>query len=315
LSQWELLAGADFRSANTDQWYWSTGIFGSFNQPVLNARIKQISTFASVVYKINGLNVELGGRFNEHSAYGSNFTFTFNPSFLVKKKVKVFANLYSAFKAPTLYQLFDAYAGNAALLPEKAIIGEAGAELLAGKPISARIVGFYRKTTDAIVYTFNPSSFQSKYLNVSKQINNGIEAELGYAKNIFTITANYTYTNGKTSSPYDGTGSPLGKDTSYYNLYRIPKHTINLTAGIQLTKELFISTHIRSLSKREEFIYGSSPETIAGYAIADMYGEYKFGKAIRVFLDLKNITNKVYFDIPGYNTRKFNFITGLSFQL
>ena len=138
---------------------------------------------------------------------------------------------------------------------------------------------------------------------------------ISFAKNIFTITANYTYTNGKTSSPYDGTGSPLGKDTSYYNLYRIPKHTINLTAGIQLTKELFISTHIRSLSKREEFIYGSSPETIAGYAIADMYGEYKFGKAIRVFLDLKNITNKVYFDIPGYNTRKFNFITGLSFQL
>ncbi len=315
LSQWELLAGADFRSANTDQWYWSTGIFGPFNQPVLNARIKQISPYASVVYKRNGLNVELGGRFNEHSAYGSNFTFTFNPSFLVKNKVKVFANLYSAFKAPTLYQLFDAYAGNAALLPEKGIIGEAGAELLSGKPISARIVGFYRKTTDAIIYTFNPSSFQSKYLNVSKQINNGIEAELSYAKNIFTITANYTYTNGKTTSPYDGTGSPLGKDTTYYNLYRIPKHTINLTAGIQLTKELFISTHIRSLSKREEFIYGSSPETITGYAIADMYGEYKFGKAVRVFLDLKNITNKVYFDIPGYNTRKFNFITGLSFQL
>ena len=276
MSQWEILAGTDFRSNNTDQWYWSTGIFGSFNQPVLNARIKQISTFASVVYKIKGFNVELGGRFNEHSAYGSNFTFTFNPSFLVKNKAKVFANLYSAFKAPTLYQLFDAYAGNASLLPEKGIIGEAGAELLSGKPISARIVGFYRKTTDAIVYTFNPTVFQSKYLNASKQINNGIEAELSYAKNIYSISANYTYTNGKTTSLYDGTGSPLGKDTSYYNLYRIPKHAFNLTAGIRFSKDFFV---------------------------------------IRVFLDLKNITNKVYFDIPGYNTRKFNFITGLSFQL
>ncbi|MBK8140429.1 MAG: TonB-dependent receptor [Chitinophagaceae bacterium] len=315
MSQWEILAGTDFRSANTDQWYWSTGIFGPFNQPVLNARAKQISPYASVIYKGKGLNVELGGRFNEHSAYGSNFTFTFNPSFLVKNKAKVFANLYSAFKAPTLYQLFDAYAGNASLLPEKGIIGEAGAELLSGKPISARIVGFYRKTTDAIVYTFNPSSFQSKYLNVSKQINNGIEAELSYAKNIYSISANYTYTNGKTTSLYDGTGSPLGKDTSYYNLYRIPKHAFNLTAGIRFSKDFFVSTHFRSISKREEFIYGSSPETIDGYAIVDLYGEYKFGKAIRVFVDLKNITNKVYFDIPGYNARKFNFITGLSFQL
>jgi len=315
MSQWEILAGTDFRSNNTDQWYWSTGIFGPFNQPVLNARAKQISPYASVIYKEKGLNVELGGRFNEHSAYGSNFTFTFNPSFLVKNKAKVFANLYSAFKAPTLYQLFDAYAGNASLLPEKGIIGEAGAELLSGKPISARIVGFYRKTTDAIVYTFNPTVFQSKYLNASKQINNGIEAELSYAKNIYSISANYTYTNGKTTSLYDGTGSPLGKDTSYYNLYRIPKHAFNLTAGIRFSKDFFVSTHFRSISKREEFIYGSSPETIDGYAIVDLYGEYKFGNAIRVFVDLKNITNKVYFDIPGYNARKFNFITGLSFQL
>lgn len=315
LKNWEILTGTDFRFNNTDQWYWSTGIFGPFNQPVLNARAKQISPYASVVYKGNEVNVELGGRFNEHSAYGSNFTFTFNPSFLVKKKTKIFANLYSAFKAPTLYQLFDAYAGNADLLPEKGIITEAGAELVAGNPFSARIVGFHRKTTDAIVYTFNPSSFQSKYLNVSKQTNYGIETEMSYVKKFYSITANYTYTNGKTTSPYDGTGSPLGKDTSYFNLYRIPKHTINLTAGIQLTKDFFVSTHFRSFSKREEFIYGSSPEIIDGYAIVDLYSEYKFGKTIRIFLDLKNITNKVYFDIPGYNARKFNFITGLSFQL
>ncbi|MBL7725321.1 MAG: TonB-dependent receptor [Chitinophagaceae bacterium] len=315
LKNWEILTGADFRSNNTDQWYWSTGIFGPFNQPALNARAKQISPYGSVVYKINGLNVELGGRFNEHSEYGSNLTFTFNPSFLVKKKAKVFANLYSAYKTPTLYQLFDAYAGNADLVPEKGIIAEAGAELIAGNPFSARLVGFYRKTTDAIVYTFNPSTFQSRYLNVSEQTNYGFETELSYVKKIFSINANYTYTNGKTTSPYDGTGSPLGKDTSYYNLYRIPKHAINLSAGIQLSKEFFVSTHFRSFSKREEFIYGSSPEKIDAYAVVDLYSEYKFGKALRIFLDLKNITNKVYFDIPGYNARRFNFIAGLSFHL
>ncbi len=315
LKNWEVLTGADFRSNNTDQTYWSTGIFGPFNQPPLNARAKQISPYASAVYKNKGLNVELGGRFNEHSEYGSNFTFTFNPSFLVKKKAKVFANLYSAYKTPTLYQLFDTYAGNADLVPEKGIIAEAGAELIAGNPFSARLVGFYRKTTDAIVYTFNPSTFQSKYLNVSNQTNYGFETELSYVKKFFSINANYTYTNGKITSPYDGTGSPLGKDTSYFNLYRIPKHAINLSAGIQLTKDFFVSTHFRSFSKREEFIYGSSPETIDAYAVVDLYSEYKFGKAIRIFLDLKNIANKVYFDIPGYNARKFSFIIGLSFQL
>jgi vitamin B12 transporter len=76
-----------------------------------------------------------------------------------------------------------------------------------------------------------------------------------------------------------------------------------------------VSTQIRSVSKREEFIYGSSPETLKGYTTIDLYGEYQFGKLIKAFVDLKNITDKQYFDILGYNSRRFNFITGVSFQL
>jgi vitamin B12 transporter len=34
-----------------------------------------------------------------------------------------------------------------------------------------------------------------------------------------------------------------------------------------------------------------------------------------VFLDLKNITNQKYFDILGYNSRKFNFMAGVSVNL
>ena len=240
---------------------------------------------------------------NIHSEYGNNLTFTFNPSYLIKNKAKVFGNLYSAFKTPTLYQLFDQSAGNADLSPEKGIIAEAGAELFSVKSFKARLVGFYRNTKDAIVYTFNPSTFESKYLNVSKQTNYGAELEAGYTAGKLSITANYTYTNGKTTSAYDGTGSPLGKDTSYFNLYRIPKHAINLNAGVQITKAFFVSTQIHSVSKREEFIYGSDPEILKAYTTIDLYSEYKFAKNIKLFLDLKNITNKQYFDFLGYNTR------------
>ncbi|HEY6063655.1 MAG TPA: hypothetical protein VIV35_08610, partial [Chitinophagaceae bacterium] len=67
--------------------------------------------------------------------------------------------------------------------------------------------------------------------------------------------------------------------------------------------------------KREEFIYGSTPEKLKGYITVDLYGEYIFSKPVKVFIDLKNITNKKYFDIPGYNSKRFNFTTGVSFQL
>jgi vitamin B12 transporter len=315
LKQWELLIGGDYRYNITHQSYWSTGPFGPYDPPVLIAEMNQISPYASVNYKYNHFNLELGSRLNFHSEYGNNVTFTFNPSIIIKNKVKVFGNLYSAFKTPTLYQLFDQSAGNANLSPEKGIIAEVGAELVTVKSFKARLVGFYRDTKDAIVYTFNPSTFESKYLNVSKQTNYGAEMEVNYSKGKLNIMANYTYTNGKTKSPYDGTGSPLGKDTSYFNLYRIPKHAINLHAGVQVTKALFVSTQIHSVSKREEFIYGGVPEILKAYTTIDLYGEYKFAKNIKLFLDLKNVTNKQYFDFLGYNARKFNFTTGVSFQL
>ena len=315
LTNWEILMGIDYRLNKTDQWYWSTGIFGPYNPPQLNAMMKQLSSYASVVYKYKKLNVELGGRFNKHSEYGNNFTFTFNPSWRLNSGIKAFANLYSAFKTPTLYQLFDDFAGNPGLTPEKGIIAEAGAEMLKGKNFTARVVGFYRKTNDAIIYSFNPSDFTSRYINASRQINYGAELEASFTKGPWKINANYTFTSGKTTASFDGTGSPLGKDTSYYNLYRIPKHNLNLDAGFRVNKSLYISTQLRSISKREEFIYSAPPATLDAYTTIDLYGEYKFSTVVRTFIHLKNITNKQYFDILGYNARRFNITAGINFQL
>lgn len=314
--QWELLAGVDYRFNNTDQDFFFTGPFGPYAPPFLHAEMSQLSPYASVIYKNeNGFSAEFGGRWNKHSEYGSNFIFTFNPFYLIKNKVKFFGNLYSAFKTPTLYQLFDPSAGNNQLTPEKGIIAEAGVELFSIKNFWARLTGFYRNTKDAILYTYNPVSFTSKYLNAGKQTNYGAELEVKYSHNKVSVTGNYTYTNGKTTAAFDGTGAPIGKDTAYYNLYRIPKHAFNINVGVQTTKQFFYSIAVHSVSKREEFIYGSKPEVLQSYFTIDLYGEYRFTKEARLFLDLKNITGKQYFDILGYNSKRFNFTTGVSFEL
>jgi len=314
--QWELLTGIDYRFNNTNQY--SLYVFPGFPAPpsLLKAKMSQVSPYASIVYKNGkGFTAEAGGRWNYHSEYGSNFTVTINPSYLINGKVKLLANLYSAFKTPTLYQLFDPSAGNKDLKPEKGIIGEAGTEIFACKSFRLRTVGFYRNTKNAILYTYNPATFASQYRNVSRQENYGVELETAYTGKKLNVAANYTYTNGKTKSAFDGTGSPIGKDTTYYNLYRIPKHVINFTAGLQVTPAFYASTNLHAVSKREEFIYGSSPETLKEYTTIDVYGEYKFTRKFKAFVGLKNITNQQYFDILGYNCRKFNFTAGINFQL
>lgn len=315
-TNWELLAGVDFRYNNTFQRYFSTGGFGPYNS-LLNNKMSQLSPYASVIYKSgNELNIEAGGRWNNHSVYGNNFTYTFNPSYLINRKIKVFANLYSAYKVPTLYQLYTdpGAGGNKDLQPEKGTIGELGTEIFASKALRFRIVGFYRNTKDAILYTYNPNTFESLYRNVSEQQNYGAELEASYVAGKLSITANYTYTDGKTESAFDGTGTELSKDTSYYNLYRIPKNAFNLTVGIQATKAFYASASLRAVDNREEYIYGSTPETLKGYTTIDLYAEYKFNK-LTAFADLRNITNKKYFDWLGYNTRRFNFMAGVNFRL
>jgi vitamin B12 transporter len=313
---WELLAGADARFNSTWQRYFSTGAFGPYAPPLLKAKMNQLSPYGSVILKSGkGFTTELGGRWNHHSKYGSNFTFTFNPSVLIKNKTKIFINLYSAFKAPTLYQLFDPFAGNAELIPEKGMIVEGGLDLFTAKSFHGRLVGFYRDTKDAIVYTFDPNSFASQYKNASRQQNYGFEVETFYKAGRVNASLNYTYTDGKTRSPYDGTGTPIGKDTSYYNLYRIPKHALNLDLGVQVCSSFYTSVKLRSVSKRQEFQYGTIPELLKGYAVLDWYGAYYLTKKINIFLDLKNITDKKYFDFLGYNARRFNFTTGINFQL
>ena len=234
---------------------------------------------------------------------------------VMNKSLNLFANFYSAFKAPTLYQLFDPFAGNTELDPEKALVGEAGASLTMLPNLKLRLTGFYRRTKDAILYSFDPINFTSKYINASAQKNYGAELEASYSKNGISIGFNYTYTDGETTTAFDGTGIPLGKDTTYYNLYRIPKHALNLNAGFQVSKEFYGSMTLRTVSKRTEFLYGNPPETLKGYTTIDVYGEYKFGKKLKVFLDLKNILNKEYFDFRGYNARRFNFMAGINFNL
>jgi vitamin B12 transporter len=310
-SNWELLAGIDFRHNSTTQDYYSTGAWGPYTSPTLKAWMAQLSGFGSAVYKKNDLTVELGGRINKHSEYGNNATFTFNPAYRLSKEVRAFANIYSAFKTPTLYQLFDPYSGNDSLTPEKGLIQELGIDFTTSRNLRGRVVAFNRSSKQTIIYTYDPTSFAGGYLNASNQKDYGFETELRWTKKEFSFSANYAFTNGKTTSRYDGTGAPIGKDSSYNNLYRIPKHALNWRGSYAKNNWVF---HLsgRIASAREEFIYGAAPLSMPSYATIDLYGEYQFTKkGLRVFADLRNLTNTRYEEIRGYTTRGFNVLVGI----
>src|SRR5690606_14546442 len=73
--------------------------------------------FSQAALKFNNWNFHLGGRLEEHSKYGTFTTGSGGVSFGFGKN-KVFTQYSQGFKAPSLYQLFDTYAGNPDLDPE-----------------------------------------------------------------------------------------------------------------------------------------------------------------------------------------------------
>ena len=117
----KLTAGADFRTSNTDQEYFSVGFFGPYSKRYSSDSLhhNQLGLYAALNINMKtGFNLELGNRLNIHSAYGSNYVFNINPSYLLNRQFKLFANVSSGYRAPSLYQLVSEF-GNRDLKPNQ----------------------------------------------------------------------------------------------------------------------------------------------------------------------------------------------------
>ena len=316
--QVKLTGGIDYRSSKSDQEYLSIGFFGPFTTKYANDSLhqNQLGVYAAInLNAASDFNLELGSRINFHSGYGSHAVFNINPSYLINKKIKLLANISSAYRTPSLYQLFSEY-GNKKLKPEAAITSEVGIQYYSpDNKFTGRAVAFSRNVNDIVFFYFNSSTFQSQYINQDKQKDYGLELEASYkAGNSTTLKAFYTYTTGKITTQKDN------KDTTYNNLLRRPKSSIGLNIGSQLSKKLFISSSLMSCGKREDAYFDNNTfttvyTTLKSYVLLDLYAEYSLHKnRVKLFIDLRNITNSKYAEISGFNTLGFNGYGGVRFN-
>ena len=292
-SGFSLLSGADYR-------------YGSMNEPyATDTSIHQSSLYSSLMYNSNHFNVELGGRYNNNSRYGSNNTFTFNPSYSINQHFRLFGSIASGFKAPTLYQLYAGFgSGNINLQPEKSINYEVGAQEQYGI-LSDRLLFFYRDLTNAIDY--NNNTYQ--YFNYASQTVRGIQYEVSVKPSKqLTITGNYTYISSSQSTESRLTNN----DTTYNYSLRIPKHSVNVTISYQIIPALYVSVTGKYVSKRYDAVYGMPDVTLDSYTILGASAQYIINKHFKLFADGQNITNKKFFDVYGFNSIPALFNGGIT---
>jgi vitamin B12 transporter len=168
-----------------------------------------------------GLNGELGLRLNNHSEYGSNWTFNVAPVYNITEEIKLLASVSSGFKAPTLNELFGPFGANTELKPQRSLTVDTGVELqLLDGSMTASAIYFRRSIKDLISYSGNQG-----YINVNEQNDSGIELSVGYKQGQTMVEVFYNY--------LDGAITQNGEETD--NLIRRPDHNFGVNLNQQLT--------------------------------------------------------------------------------
>ena len=307
----DVLVGIDYRNQLTDQSYFSMSMFGPYMSTPLSddsAKVNQFGAYASFVLKdLKGFNLELGGRYNNFNKYGDVFTFSFNPSYVIKNCFKIFGNISSGFKAPSLYQVYSEYRNPySELEPEKSLSMEGGVQYYRNN-VNLRVVYFSRNIKDNILfYSAGAPTYASYYINGDEQKDKGLELEASVDFGKVDIIANYVNLDGSIKTKI------ASKDTSFFNLYRRPRQAINLHVGIDVCKGLNVNLGVQSISKRYEPVYMSVPVEMPAYYTWNLYATYIITKNVQLFADIKNITDEKYSEIRGYNNRRANFMAGVN---
>ncbi|MES3019107.1 MAG: TonB-dependent receptor [Bacteroidota bacterium] len=293
----DIASGASYRFSKTDQ-------HNSFSPPLFaDNNIK--SLFTSLFIRSNsGFQAELGGRVNDHSQYGSNFTYTINPSYLIAERYKLFVNVSSAYRVPSLYQLFSQY-GNLNLEPETSVSYEAGVDFNFTSNLNFAF-SYFKRDIDNVIDFGQVSPGKFGYINQNNQKDNGFEVELGYEpSSVVSLNAFYAHVNGEVTTPASQT----------FNLFRRPKDSFGLNAGFDVTERLNFGLIYKYTGDRKDRYFDSSTfktvdANMASYNMVDLYAQYKPAARLTLFTDVKNLLDENYIDFSGYSTKGLNFNAG-----
>lgn len=298
----DLASGISYRNLKTDQ-------YNPYGAPLFAGNnIKSI--FSSLFLRTGkGLQAEIGGRLNSHSEYGSNLTYTINPSYLIADRYKVFVNVSSAYRVPSLYQLFSDY-GNLALKPETSTTYEAGFDMNFSENTNFS-VSYFKRDVESVIDFGQIAAGRFGYINQNFQKDKGFEAELGLKPTaILNLNAYYAFVDGEVTTPA----------STFNNLFRRPKHSYGLNAGIDLSTKISMNLIFKHTGERKDRYYdGASFKTVEAdlkaFNLLDVYLQYKPTDKLTLFSDVKNVLDESYIEYAGYQTRGINFNAGFRLMI
>ena len=244
-----------------------------------------------IVQPFTGLSVTGGVRHDDHSQFGGATTLGANANYSPNDgATNVRLSYGEGFKAPSLYQLYDAFSGNAALRPERSKSYDIGVDqsLADGRALMS-LTAFLRDTTDQINY----GNATFTYGNIDRTRAKGIEATLALRPvDALNVTASYSYIDA-----HDRSGRPVfdGK-----RLPRRAEHAVSLSADYDWSFGLSTGATVTMVG--DSFDDAANSVRLDGYALAGVRASMPIGQNLELYGRIDNLFDADYATAAGFGT-------------
>lgn len=252
----------------------------------------------------NALTLNVGIRHDDHSRFGGETTYKGEAAIQIAETgTKLRAAYGTAFRAPTLNDLFFPGFSNPDLDPERSVGWEAGVEQ-SFRSFGASGTYFDNRVEDLIAFVSveqtDPTTglpiFISRPKNVSRSRLHGIEAEAWMRiGKIVRANANYTFTD--------------AQDEDGLDLARRPRHKASGAVTLQPASGIRAVTEVRWVGDR--FSASEEEKRLEDYIVVNLSGWYELGPAVEFFTRIENLFNRDYQEVAGYATAGASVYGGL----
>jgi len=227
-------------------------------------------------------------RHDDHDDFGGFTTGRVAAAWQAAPDVTVRAALGTGFRAPSLYELNDEYAGNPDLDSEESTSADLGIEKRWGDAAALRATLFWIETENLIDYV------NYRYVQIPGTTRrSGLELEGELALNDrLSFTGAYTYT--EASNPEVSSGSAWTA--------KFGRHQLALGVDADLTDAISGSLTVLHVADRQD---------MPDYTVANATMTYDFGNDTEAYLRADNLFDEQYQLFDGYGTSDRAFYVGL----
>jgi vitamin B12 transporter len=261
-----------------------------FTDGDVRASVGITSVYGQLIAKpVRQLTITGGARYDDHEQFGSETTFGGDSALALDTGTTVRLSYGEGFKAPTLFQLYGGFIGNAELTPERARNYGAGVEqsFLEGRAVIGATY-FRRRTRDQI--DFDLGTFT--YANIARTRAEGVELELALRPvDALTVTANYSFIDSENRSA----GANFGND-----LARRPRETVSVNADYRFPFGFGVGGTVTHVG--DSFDNAGNTVRLDGFVLASVRAELPIGERLALYGRVENLFDEEYRTVNGYGT-------------